>query len=165
MARTSTTSDAVEQQAIPKIAAPRMKYDSPCLAKLDRLGWTSGISCRAYGLDIGVRVNDRRVLDRFVPHLPYGWKPSEKERVDFVYSVMVGGQGRTSRFQRQGSKRKKPARRYHMLYEGMALRIRTLDFDELLERFESAVRLRVAEHARRKVFVHAGVVAWTVRRS
>jgi hypothetical protein len=143
---------------ISEIAAPRLKYVSPCLAKLDRLAWTAGISFRAYGLDIGVRVNDRRVLGRFVPHLPYGWKPTEKERVDFVYSVMVGGERRPSRFRRT-SARKGP-RRYHMLYEGMALRIRTLDFDELLERFESAVRLRVAEHARGRVFVHAGVVGW-----
>jgi hypothetical protein len=37
--------------------------------------------------------------------------------------------------------------------------IRTRSVDELLERFSSATRLFVAEYAKRRVFVHAGVVA------
>ena len=54
-------------------------------------------------------------------------------------------------------------RRFNLLYDGILLASRTLDQEELLERFESAIRLRVAENAKRKVFVHAGVVGWRGR--
>jgi hypothetical protein len=39
------------------------------------------------------------------------------------------------------------------------LRVRR-NFEDMLNQFESHVQLTVAEYAPRRVFVHAGVVAW-----
>ena len=54
-------------------------------------------------------------------------------------------------------------RRLNLLYAGAARAARSRDLNDLLERFESCVQLYVAEHAPRRVFVHAGVVGWRGR--
>ncbi len=54
-------------------------------------------------------------------------------------------------------------RGFHLLYAGVAQRARTTNLDEVLEAFEADVRLAVAAAARRRVFVHAGVVGWCGR--
>lgn len=134
------------------------------MMKLDRLGWAAGLSFRAYGLTIGVRTNTASILDRLVPHLPYGWEEAGVETVDHLYSMLVGHT--TEHATPRVVRRVGPAgkrRRFNLLYDGITLGIRTLDVEELLERFESSVRLKVAENAKRKVFVHAGVVGWRGR--
>lgn len=135
------------------------------MVKLDRLGWAAGLSFRAYGLTIGVRTNTAAILDRLIPHLPYGWEPSDSSKVDILFSMLVGHSTEhatpASPVRRVGPAGKR--RRFNLLYDGILLASRTLDQDELLERFESAIRLRVAENAKRKVFVHAGVVGWRGR--
>lgn len=134
------------------------------MMKLDRLGWAAGLSFRAYGLTIGVRTNTASILDRLVPHLPYGWERSDSETVDHLFSMLVGHSSEHATAPR--SRRVGPAgkrRRFHLLYDGILLATRTLEIEELLERFESSVRLKVAENAKRKVFVHAGVVGWRDR--
>lgn len=134
------------------------------MMKLDRLGWAAGLSFRAYGLTIGVRTNDAAILERLDPHLPYGWERSDSETVDHLYSMLVGHTSEHAtapRVRRVGPAGKR--RRFNLLYDGILLACRTLDADELLERFESSVRLKVAENAKRKVFVHAGVVGWKGR--
>ena len=50
-----------------------------------------------------------------------------------------------------------------MLYAGASLAARSRDTCEVLERFESALQLYVAERSPRRVFVHAGVVGWRGR--
>lgn len=133
------------------------------MIKLDRLGWAAGLSFRAYGLTIGVRTNNAAILDRLIPHLPYGWEVNDVETVDHIFSMLVGhtSEHATPAVRRVGPTGKR--RRFHLLYDGILLAIRTLDVEELLERFESSVRLKVAENAKRKVFVHAGVVGWRGR--
>ncbi|MCC6743068.1 MAG: hypothetical protein IT175_04330 [Acidobacteria bacterium] len=134
------------------------------MLKLDRLGWAAGLSFRAYGLTIGVRTNTASILERLVPHLPYGWEVSGVETVDHLFSMLVGHtteHATPSVVRRVGPAGKR--RRFNLLYDGILLDIRTLDVEELLERFESSVRLKVAEHAKRRVFVHAGVVGWRGR--
>lgn len=117
--------------------------------KLDRLGWEAGIAFVAYGLRIGIRVNQAQVLDRIMRLLPPGWKPAKSPRVRRLYSVVIGGHG-----PRPG------VRRYHLLYlDGLRYR-RTMDLDGLFALLESDVHAFVAEEARRRVFVHAGVVGW-----
>ena len=135
------------------------------MMKLDRLGWAAGLSFRAYGLTIGVRTNTAAILDRLIPHLPYGWEPSDSSKVDILFSMLVGHSTEHATpakpVRRVGPAGKR--RRFNLLYDGILLASRTLDQDELLERFESAIRLRVAENAKGKVFVHAGVVGWRGR--
>lgn len=81
--------------------------------------------------------------------LPPGWKPAASPIVDFLYSIVVGGRGKSSRIQR-----------FNLLYYDAGPLARTRDFEWLLKAFESDLQLLVADNARRRIFVHAGVVGW-----
>lgn len=120
--------------------------------KLDRLGWAEGLAATAYGVRFGVRVNEAGALRALTERLPPGWRRSASAAVDRIFSVVVGGEARD-----------RGGRRLSLLYAGAARAARSRDLDEVLERFESAVQLYVAEHAPRRVFVHAGVVGWRGR--
>ena len=122
------------------------------MAKLDRLGWAAGMAFAAYGVRVGVRVSEPAALARVAERLPPGWKPSASPRVARLYSLVAGGETGGGR-----------VRRFHLLYAGAELVARSLDAGEVFERFESDLRLYVAERAPRRVFVHAGVVGWRGR--
>ena len=119
---------------------------------LDRLGWATGMSFVAQGLRIGVRMNDSQLLGELPQRLPPGWKPASSTVVDRLYSIIAGGGGARS-----------SVRRYNLLYVGSARIARSMSLDEVLDRLEDDVRLYVAEWSRRKLFIHAGVVAWEGR--
>ena len=119
------------------------------MQKIDRLGWAAGISFISYGVRVGIRVNNPDLIDRLPKHLPPGSKTATSSTVERLYSIILGGDGA-----RPG------IRRFNLLYENSARVARTMDPDELLETLESSVRLYVAETARRRIFVHAGVVGW-----
>jgi hypothetical protein len=120
---------------------------SPCMAKLDRVGWAAGACIDAYGARIGIRVNQAALLDRLLTLLPPGWKPLAAPRVDELHSLVLGGATRTR------------ARAYNLVYWGIARRARTLDLEQALSVLEADLRLNVAAAATRRIFVHAGVVA------
>ena len=119
------------------------------MAKLDRLGWADGMSFTAYGVRFGVRVNDRAILPDLIARLPPGAKPSPVRSVNHLYSVTGFSNGANGR-----------VRRFNLGYWNLSRFVRTRYFEDLLEQFESHVQLTVAEFAPRRVFVHAGVVAW-----
>jgi hypothetical protein len=119
------------------------------MQKIDRLGWADGICFTSYGLRIGIRVNDPAVLERLGDHLPPGWKPAPSPIVDRLYSLRVGGAGPSANI-----------RRFNMLYVGAGRLARTSEIEELFEPLENDLQMFVAEWARRRVFVHAGVVGW-----
>src|SRR5439155_21927898 len=119
------------------------------MQKIDRLGWADGICFTSYGLRIGIRVNDPAVLAQLPDHLPPGWKPAQSPIVDRLYSLRVGGAGHSATI-----------RRFNMLYVGAGRLARTAEIDELFEPLENDLQMIVAEWARRRVFVHAGVVGW-----
>ena len=119
------------------------------MEKVDRLGWTDGISLTAYGNSFGVRVNDTSVLPQIHDYLPVGWEPASNSVVDFLYSLKVGGKST-----------RKGLRRYNLLYGGSGLVARTLDMAELFDRLESHLQLLTAFMAKDCLFVHAGVVGW-----
>jgi hypothetical protein len=119
------------------------------MQKVDRLGWAVGFSIKSYGVRIGIRSNDPACLKRVRKHLPHGWELSSSPFVERLYSVLVGLQGT------QGN-----VRRFNLLYGDHIRLARSLDLDQVFETFESDLRLFVAELARRRVFVHAGVVGW-----
>lgn len=125
------------------------------MLKLDRLGWTAGLTFRSFGVRFGVRSDDPRALERLAQHLPPGTRAAAAGLVELLYSVRLGDDGKS------GARR--GPRRFHLLYANHTLIARTEDADELFERFESDLRLAVAEGARRRVFVHAGVVGWRGR--
>lgn len=117
--------------------------------KIDRLGWAAGLSFISYGVRVGVRVNNREILERLVDRFPPGWKPTGSPSVERLYSLVIGGAGIRPN-----------VRRFNILYGNIEKLLRTLDLDEFLDAFESDLKLYVAASAPRSVFVHAGVVGW-----
>jgi hypothetical protein len=127
---------------------PSLKLPLPEMAKVDRLGWVAGFSLRSFGVDIGIRSNDPQTLQRIVEHLPPYWENINTPAVDRVYSIL----------HRYGTRA--GSRRLSMVYMNGQRLARSDDLNELLSAFESNIRLYVAEFAKDRVFVHAGVVGW-----
>lgn len=119
------------------------------MKKVDRLGWAVGFSLKSYGVRIGIRSNDPAALDRVCEHLPREWEPASSSVVDRVYSILIGGKGSRAR-----------VRGFNLLYGNHEQLARSVDLDSVFETFESDLRLFVAELAKHRVFVHAGVVGW-----
>ena len=106
----------------------------------------------AYGVRVGIRVTTPEALSLLQSRLPYGWRTARSPVVDRLYSFVIPtktGQSRT--------------RRFNLLYSDSGRLSRTLELEDLLQAWEADARLYVAEHAPRRVFVHAGVVAWKGR--
>ncbi|HEY2934657.1 MAG TPA: hypothetical protein VGK99_23220 [Acidobacteriota bacterium] len=118
------------------------------MEKIDRLGWTDGISFSAFGVRLGIRLNDGSLLDRIRTFIPPGSKPANSPVVDHLYSLMTGRETRAK------------VRRFNLLYSGAGRLARTLDLEEALAALESDLGLYIAEFARQRLFVHAGVVGW-----
>ncbi len=129
--------------------SPRLKVVSSSMKKVDELGWTVGFSLESYGVRVGIRSNDPAALDRVCRHLPSEWQSASSAVVDRVYSILVGGKAPRAK-----------ARRLNLLYGDDVRLARSPDLDNIFETFESDLRLFVAELARHRVFVHAGVVGW-----
>jgi hypothetical protein len=127
--------------------SPRLKPGSISMKEVDRLGWAVGFSLKSYGVRIGIRSNDAAALERACQHLPSEWERASSAVVDRVYSIQIGGKG--SR-----------VRRLNLLYGDDVQLARSADLDSVFETLESDLRIFVAELAKDRVFVHAGVVAW-----
>ncbi len=111
------------------------------MARIDRLGWTAGLTFRSYGVTIGLRVNNAEVLQDLLTFLPPEWKASQAGTVNLLYSLMVGGaSGRPN------------IRRFNMLYANASRIARSLELDAVLETFESHSQLYIAEFAPRNKF-------------
>src|SRR5437870_1301491 len=119
------------------------------MEKLDRLGWVVGMSFISYGVRVGLRVNQPDALDGLLAYLPEGWKPARSPVVERMYSLLIGAPGPRSN-----------VRRFHLLYGNAERLARTLELGSLCEAFETDLQLYVAQAARHRVFVHAGVVGW-----
>ena len=122
------------------------------MEKIDRLGWADGLSFTAYGVRVGVRVNDAQFLRQLKDYLPPGWKPASSPVVERLYSLIL-----------KNGETRRGVRPFNLLYGNITKLARTTNADEVLEIFESDLQLHVAESSRRKVFVHAGVVGWRGR--
>ncbi|MGI8919892.1 MAG: hypothetical protein ACR2H6_14970 [Pyrinomonadaceae bacterium] len=84
-----------------------------------------------------------------IDRLPPGWKPAASPVVVNMYSLFMGNPSPRSN-----------VRRFNLLYAGGIRAARALDADTVLGAFESDVQLYVGILARRRIFVHAGVVEW-----
>ena len=122
------------------------------MASLDRLGWAAGASGVLLGVRIGVRVSEAAALPEAVRRLPPGFARAPVPRLDRLYSVVVGG-----------SAARAGLRRMHLVYADERLVLRSAVAGDAMDALESDARLCVAERARRRVFVHAGVVGWAGR--
>lgn len=122
------------------------------MAKIDRLGWADGISLRAFGVHVGIRVNNGSILAPLMERTPPGSKISASQTVEHLYSI--------SAFPADSQRR---IRRFNIGYWNLVRFARSRSFDQLLDAFESHLQLTVAEFSPRRVFVHAGVVGWKRR--
>ena len=122
------------------------------MEKIDRLGWAAGIAFVSYGLRVGIRVSSPEIMARIEGLLPPYAKPARGPRVGRLYSLIVSGT-------KVGSN----IRRFNILYADAVQLARARDTHLVLEALERDLQLYVAERARRRVFVHAGVVGWRGR--
>ena len=88
-------------------------------------------------------------MDRIEKVLPPHAKPARGPRVGCLYSLIASG-----------TKVGSHTRRFNILYAGAVRVVQTKDTDQVLEALERDLQLYVVEQARRRVFVHAGVVGW-----
>jgi hypothetical protein len=122
------------------------------MQKVDRLGWAAGFSLKSYGVRIGIRANDAVCLEQVRDYLPHECEVVSSTVVDRLYSIIIGGSGPHAN-----------VRRFNILYGDHVRLARSLDAGEVFNTLESDLRLFVAEVARHRVFVHAGVVGWKGR--
>ena len=108
---------------------------------IDRVRWRGGVTVSAYGRTIGVRVNRPELVPRLAAQLPCGCRPSARTAVDRLYSLYA-------------------SRGRHHLYVDAEPLARWLPLAYALELLGQDARAYVAEHARRRLFVHAAVVGW-----
>jgi hypothetical protein len=129
---------------------PRLERASVSMRALDEHPWTAGVAFTAFGVRIGVRVDDAALLplvrERFPPHAEAG----RDAMVDHVYSLRSGSGGAGGG----------PFYRVNADHE---LLVSTGDRDVALSALESGLRLGVAADAEKWVFVHAGAVGWNGR--
>ena len=119
------------------------------MKKVDRLGWAVGFSFKSYGVRIGIRSNQQAALERVCAHLPLQWERVSLPIVDRMYSILVGGAGPRANL-----------RRFNLLYGDHVQLVRSMSLEDVFDKFASDLRLFVAEFAKHRVFVHAGVVGW-----
>lgn len=84
-----------------------------------------------------------------IDRLPPGWKPASSPVVVNMYSMLTSNATPSSK-----------VRRFNLLYAGGIRAARSLDPELVLSAFESDVQIYVGILARRRIFVHAGVVEW-----
>jgi hypothetical protein len=111
--------------------------------------WIAGKALVAYGVRVGVRSNNPELLDKLLTLLTPIWRPSPVLSVERLFSLQVGtpsalDSGFTP----------------HRLFEDQEFVAMGRNSEEALEMMESQLKLYMAERARRRVFVHAGVVGW-----
>src|SRR5262249_36261820 len=127
---------------------PRLRQAPAAMANLDRLPWAVGLSLVTYGVRVGLRTDAPALLEAMRGCLPPGWRPASSPVVERLYSLRAGGSGRGCR---------------HALYVGAEILARTADRAEVIERLEWDLRWHIAQAARRRIFLHAGVVGWQGR--
>ena len=137
-----------QQSLKSKFEAP-LALNSAVTSKVDGMGWTVGFSLKSYGVRIGLRSNDSEALEHACQYLPSEWERTPAGTVDRVYSIFIGDKNA-----------RQAARRLSHLFADDVRLARSMDLECIFEAFEPNLRLFVAELAKHRVFVHAGVVGW-----
>ena len=122
------------------------------MGNLEKLYWIDAFAVTGYGVRVGVRVNDAALIERLRSRLPPGAKISPMGTVDRMLSVIQAPPS-----ERRGVKN------YHLLYADHMVVGRSHRLDAVLDNYDTHLRMAMAELSRRKLFVHAGVVAWKDR--
>jgi len=112
----------------------------------------ASLSFIAYGVRVKVRADDATALRRLSSFLPCGWRSSAPRGATRVYTVVT-----------DGGKLRRRDEGFSLLFADDQRLCRTTNQEDLCGEFESNVTIHVAEHAQRRVFVHAGAVGWRGR--
>lgn len=105
------------------------------MQKLYRLVGAGGMCFRAFGLTVGVRVNERDILEPLNNHLPPGCRFDDNRPVDRLYSFYVN-RGQALR----------GVRRFHTLYRNSAIFLRSENENDTF-RAVSCLRARGLRHS------------------
>lgn len=122
------------------------------MSQLDRLVWAGGATVSTFGVRVGIRVTDPSALDPMLAHLPPGWQREATALVDRLYSVMTGAAGSLA-----------DMRPLQMLFQDTDILAASSDLQDVCDAFETDLQMHIAEVARGRLFVHAGVVGWKGR--
>ena len=134
-------------QQMPHAARPCLRGRSARARQLDAHPWSAGIAFSSYGVPLGIRSDDPELLLRAVELLPAGWRRLDMSAADRFYSLRAA----------PASDGDDPG--CYELYRGTR-RLLAAHRDPVLRTLEQDIHLHVAEFARGRVFVHAGVVGW-----
>lgn len=121
------------------------------MLNLDQLAWTDYTAFTLFGARIGIRSNNVNALAAMSRGFPPHWKTYAGRKIDWQYSLWLAPSTRSGRDP------------FHILYSNQEQLMRSRELDVLVNAFERDVQLTVAQKARKRVFVHAGVVAWRGR--
>jgi hypothetical protein len=105
----------------------------------------------AHGVRIGFGADSDEALDQMKATLPPGARPARDNGVDVSYTLGAGT-----------NPAQPGVRELIGAVDGEEL-LRSTDSGAVLQSLERHIHLHVAEHAPRRVFVHAGVVGWNGR--
>ncbi|MEO8360939.1 MAG: hypothetical protein ABI672_12980 [Vicinamibacteria bacterium] len=119
-----------------------------CQDGVDKLGWNVGATYACHGVRVGFRAKNAAALAQLVSWLPRAMTLATPGDVPVLYSYLEGGAA-------PGSK----VKRFHILYRNFLRVARSLDLDDLRSAFGRDLNMYIGEHASRRIFVHAGVVA------
>lgn len=148
-ANCANTLCATRRKTLDKYAA--RSYTRRPMINLDQLEWTDYSGFTLFGARIGIRSNNVAALAALARGFPPHWKTYSGSSVDWQYSLWLAPPTRSGR------------RPFHTLYSNAEQLARSPEIETLVSAFERDVQLAVAQKARRRVFVHAGVVAWNGR--
>jgi len=110
--------------------------------------WLVARSIRSYGVRIGIRTNRHELLEQILDYAPPLWRPTSVSAVERMFSFRLG----SSSSRTTGSS--------HVLFDSLDTAVKSRSLNIVLEAFQVRLKMYVAEMARRRVFVHAGVVGW-----
>lgn len=122
------------------------------MEKLYRLVGAAGICFRSFGVTVGVRVNEPRILETLSSRFPPGFRHQDIRHVSRLYSFHVNR-----------GERRRGVRRFHTVYSDHQILLRSESEIDLYDEFERDVDTFIARTSSTRFFVHAGVVGWNGR--
>lgn len=129
---------------------PRANFESPCLAKLDRLKWVAGFGVAFADGVLGVRSDCPSVGERLVGIAQRFGSIVDTDSCDSLISLKTGAAS-----QRRGLKH------YNLLYSNHVVMLRTLDLDDCLQLFEEMVEVASVAMSDRLVHIDdSRLFAW-----
>jgi hypothetical protein len=140
---------------IPNPFEPKQKVDAACLKTLSARSWAGGFGVMSHGVRLRIRVSDLSLIPDLQNLLPETAKPltlakARDTKFDSILSVI----------REEGELHGSRARRINSFFVDDALVARSHSEDYVLGQFKTWANVSIATLAPRRVFVHAGVVAW-----